>query len=642
MKTVRLHRAETSETFAEIVARRIERRAFLKGMAAVAPVLLADVQSLFAQEEAASPNFNAQTPDKLTFQPLAMTQADTVTVAPGYTSQVVIRWGDPLFPNAPAFDPAKQTAAAQARQFGFNCDFVGFFPFERDFRASSNEGLLVVNHEYTDGPTMFANYKAAEATKEQVDIELAAHGLTVVEIERSEIDGWRYRIDSGFNRRITGETPCAFTGPAAGNELLKVSYDPRGLRARGMLNNCSAGKTPWGTVLTCEENFNQYFANTSKLPDSDPRKAMHNRYGVTAGASERRWENHYSRFDVAKEPNEPFRFGWVVEIDPFNPLSIPKKRTALGRLKHEAATFAAAYDGRAVVYTGDDERFECMYKFISKGKFNRLLREENAKLLDEGTLYVARFKDDGTGEWLPLIGGQGALREMSQADVCIHTRTAAQLVGGTKMDRPEDIEINPVNGKVYAVMTNNTQRGTSGRPGTDKANPRAENKHGHIIEITEADNDPGSLQFRWEILMLCGDPTVEKDGTYFAGFDRRQVSALSCPDNITFDNQGNLWIATDGMPRNLKNNDSIYACPVEGPERGFVRQFLTGPSECEICGPEMTPNNETLFCAIQHPGEGGSIEKPLSRWPDGTSYPRPSVIAVTREDDGRTARVIGS
>ena len=227
MKTVRLHRAETSETFAEIVARRIERRAFLKGMAAVAPVLLADVQSLFAQEEAASPNFNAQTPDKLTFQPLAMTQADTVTVAPGYTSQVVIRWGDPLFPNAPAFDPAKQTAAAQARQFGFNCDFVGFFPFERDFRASSNEGLLVVNHEYTDGPTMFANYKAAEATKEQVDIELAAHGLTVVEIERSEIDGWRYRIDSGFNRRITGETPCAFVtlkADAAADEAAIIAW----------------------------------------------------------------------------------------------------------------------------------------------------------------------------------------------------------------------------------------------------------------------------------------------------------------------------------------------------------------------------------------------------------------------------------
>ncbi|MEW6733289.1 MAG: PhoX family phosphatase, partial [Acidobacteriota bacterium] len=499
--------------------------------------------------------------------------------------------------------------------------------------------LLAVNHEFTDPVMMFLDYTPGSPTERQVKTELAAQGVSIVEVVRSANGEWSYDITSRFNHRTTSDTEMEITGPAAGHPLLMVSDDPTGTKVRGTLNNCAAGKTPWGSLLTCEENFNQYFANLSSLASSDPRKAMHSRYGLTSGASERRWELFIKRFDIAKEPNEPFRFGWVVEIDPYNPNFVPKKRTALGRLKHEAATTTIAKSGQAVVYTGDDERFDYMYKFVSKGKFNRTNRQENFNLLDEGTLYVAKFNDDGSGEWLPLIAGQGPLASMSQAEILINTRAAADLVKATKMDRPEDIEINPINGKLYCVFTNNTRRGASGNPGIDKANPRANNRHGHIIELTEKDNDSAATSFNWEIFILCGDPANADDKAFFAGFDMTRVSAISSPDNIVFDKRGNLWIATDGQPGTFKKNDGIYAVPVAGDERGFLRQFLSAPVAAEICGPEFTPNNETLFCAIQHPGEGGKVAAPISTWPDGTTPARPSVVAIVKTSDG--SKVIG-
>ena len=378
------------------------------------------------------------------------------------------------------------------------------------------------------------------------------------------------------------------TGPAAGDDIMKVSYDQTGRLVRGMLNNCGGGTTPWGTVLTCEENFNQYFANRAGLADIDERKANHTRYGVGSnvtglpiGRSERGWELYHDRFDLTKDPNEPFRFCWVVEIDPYDPRFIPKKRTALGRLKHEAATTVVAHDGRIAVYTGDDERFEYMYKFVTSGKYDPRNRAANFNLLDEGTLYVAKFNDDGTGQWLSMVHGQGALLApafTSQADVLINTRFAADAVGGTKMDRPEDIETNPVNGKLYCAMTNNTNRGTGTNPPAEAANPRTGNRHGHIIELTEHGNDPTSLSFAWEIFLLCGTPAIQPvdspapilnaEATYFGGFDHSQVSPISSPDNIAFDRKGNLWIATDGQPTTFGMNDGVFAVPVEGEQRG--------------------------------------------------------------------------
>ena len=635
---------QAGEKFEEVLSRRLARRTFLKTGLTAAPLLIAGQALIISEGNAVTGAARAAAlnADGLRFQPITLNNLDVVTVPDGYTSEVVLRWGDPILPKAPEFNFLNQTPQAQSGQFGFNCDFLGFFPLPKSLASNPNSALLVVNHEFTTGENMFLGYVAGSPTRNQVDVELAAHGLAIVEIRRnpSAKPQWRYDRNSRFNRRITAETPIEITGPAAGDDLLKVSYDPTGRSVRGTLNNCGGGKTPWGTVLIAEENFNQYFANLNSLPDSDPRKAIHTRYGVTAGASERRWENFHSRFNVAIEPNEPFRFGWVLEIDPFDPAFVPKKRTALGRLKHEAATTVISQAGRAVVYTGDDERFDYMYKFVSDGIVDLSRREASFGLLDQGTLYAARFNDDGTGEWLPLIGGQGPLSHLSQAAVLINARGASDLVGATKMDRPEDLETNPVNGKLYAVFTNNTQRGTSGRPGVNPPNPRANNRHGHIIEITEDGNDAGSTTFRWEILLLCGDPDNAADGTFWAGFDPAQVSPISSPDNITFDSRGNLWIATDGQTGTFGKNDGIYAVPVEGSDRGFLRQFLSGVVGCETASLEFSSDNETLFVSIQHPGEGSSLQASSSTFPDGTIPPRPCVVAVTKISRG--PKTIGS
>ncbi len=334
---------------------------------------------------------------------------------------------------------------------------------------------------------------------------------------------------------------------------------------------------------------------------------------------------------MSREPNEPFRFGWVVEVDPYDPTFVPRKRTALGRFRHEGATVVVARDGRVVVYSGDDARFEYVYKFVSSKPYRPTDRDHNLTLLDEGTLYVAKFHPDGTGEWLPLVFGHGPLTPEngfhSQADVLLNTRGAADLLGATKMDRPEDIEASPVTGTVYVVCTNNTRRTASQ---VDPANPRPINRHGHVLELFEAGGDHAATHFRWQIFLLCGNP--RDPDTYFAGYPKEKVSPISCPDNIVFDRAGNLWIATDGQPRTLGYNDALHVVPVAGPERGRVRQFLSGPIGCEICGPEFTPDFRTLFVAIQHPGEGSPLAQTPSRWPDGVLPPRPSVVAVRHRE----------
>ena len=570
--------------------------------------------------------------DQISFDPISLNNEDKITVAAGYRADVLLRWGDPLFPGAPEFDFANQTAAAQARQFGYNCDFVHFFPLGA--KDSAKRGVLAVNHEYTNPELMFTGYNPKAPTKDQVDIQLAAHGLAFVEIELTS-GKWRPVRNSRYNRRITGETEMTLTGPAAGHELLRSTYDSTGRKVRGTLNNCGGGVTPWGTLLTAEENFDKYFANKGSLDASDGRKAIHNRYGFRDGNSEWRWENFHPRFDLSKDPNEPFRFGWVVEIDPYDAKFMPRKRTALGRLKHEAATVTVAPDKRVVVYTGDDERFDYVYKFISKRRLSPR-RDDNFTLLDEGTLYAAKFDVDsagsGTGQWLPLHAGQGPLAGWSAAMVLINTRGAADLIGATKMDRPEDIETNPATGKVYVVCTSNSLRGTPGQPGTDPANAIARNTHGHIIEIAEASNNPAATSFKWDIFMRCGDPARDEHNSYFAGCDKSKVSPVSCPDNIVFDRKGNLWIATDGQPGSLKKNDGIYAVPVQGPDRGYVRQFLSASVGAEVASLALTPDDKSLFASIQHPGEGSKNLEPTnlsSRWPDG-EFPRPSVVAVTK------------
>jgi secreted PhoX family phosphatase len=649
--------AGRGETFAEILARRVSRRGMLKGGTVASALVLSGPvlgRAAYAQgtpPALATPAVGA----KLAFEPIALDTGDEMVVPAGYRATPLLKWGDPLFADAPEFDPENQTAAAQAMQVGYNCDWIGFLPLEQG-SDSSDHGLLVVNHEYTIGELMFPGYASQgppeegseeptlvrNPTKELVDVELEAHGLSVVEIRRANGGAWEVVRDSEYNRRITATTEMEITGPAAGAALLKTSVDQDGTRVIGTLNNCAGGVTPWGTIVTGEENFQQYFGNLVALAEDDPVRVIHDRYGVEEETTDRRWEEFYDRFDVAMEPNEPFRFGWGVEIDPYDPQSIPKKRTALGRNKHEGHTSVVAPGGQVAVYSGDDERFEYAYKFVTEGTYNPDDRTANMDLLDAGTLYVARFNDDGGGEWLPLVHGENGLDEAagftSQADILINTRAAGDILGATKMDRPEDFETNPVNKKVYLALTNNNRRTLEE---TDRANPRPENLHGHIIEITEAGDDHAATTFGWEMFILCGDPA--QGSTYFAGFDTGEVSPLSAPDNVAFDLEGNLWISTDGMPRNLPGNDGLFAVPVEGEERGFVRQFFSSVPGAEVTGPVFTPDNTSLFVAVQHPGEGSDAiynsvyEEPGSRWPDGVGPPRPSVVVIQADDS--TARI---
>ncbi|MCC2592895.1 PhoX family phosphatase [Tessaracoccus sp. OS52] len=618
-----------NEYFADVVAKVVSRRGFLKAGAVVGAVAVGG--SVIAERVA--PSAFAAEP-ALDFEAIAPQTTDSVFVPEGWETEVVMRWGDKLFTDASEFDIMNQTAAAQATQFGYNCDFLGFFDLD------DNTELMMVNHEYTDEYIMFPDYVAGAPTEEQVNIGLAAHGLSVVAVAKEAGTGRLTPIlDHELNRRFTAQSEFELTGPAAGHELLQTSDDPTGTRVLGTLNNCAGGLTPWGTWLTAEENFNQYFANADQVTDEETVTRL-NRYGLRGGATERGWELFHTRFDIAQEPNEPNRFGWVVEVDPFDPDSTPKKRTALGRFKHEAGTAAIAADGRAVVYSGDDERFDYIYKFVSDAVADLDGgASANADLLDNGTLYVARFSGDsgtisdgempsdgafdGTGEWIPLVHGDESFVDgFTAAEVLLFTRLAADTVGATKMDRPEDVETNPVNGRVYIALTNNTNRTAEQ---VDEANPRSANKHGHVIELTEAGGDAGALTFGWNILLLAGDP--EDPGTYFGGFDKSQVSPISCPDNVTFDANGNLWISTDG--NKLGAHDGLYEVIVDGDNRGRVRQFLSVPIGAECCGPWVT--DQRVNVAIQHPGETdeATFDVQASHWPDGgDSAPRPSIVTV--------------
>jgi secreted PhoX family phosphatase len=598
-----------------------------------------------APTSAAEPPKPAAAPKGTAYAAVAPNTQDAITVPEGYEQDIVIRWGDPIIEGAPEFDFDNQTAAAAEQQFGFNCDFAGLLPMP----GQANSHLFVVNHEYTTEPFQFKGYDVEAVTEEQVKIGLANHGLSVVQV-KGEPGSGRLTMEFGkYNRRITGTTEFLVTGPAAGADLLKTSADPTGTKVSGTLNNCAGGITPWGTVLSGEENFNQYFANAELVADEKTAERL-KRYGIEGTDSQRRWERHDSRFDLLQEPNEANRFGWVVEIDPWDPASTPIKHTAMGRFTHEAATIHNTDDGTVVAYSGDDERFDYMYKFVSARKMQagggEAAMRHNLTLLDAGTLYVAKLSSpsdgeidgsgklpasgefDGTGEWLPLLttAEDGAATShvdgMSAQEVAIFTRLAGDAAGATKMDRPEDFEPNPATGRVYVALTNNTNRGKEGKAGPDTANPRVNNKNGQVLELID---DHAGTTFEWNLLLVCGDP-AEAD-TYFGGFDKSAVSPISCPDNLAFDPHGNMWISTDGNA--LGSNDGLFSVVLDGPNRGETKQFLTVPHGAETCGP-IVNENRVIVC-VQHPGEldDASADNPASHWPDGgETQPRPSVVVA--------------
>ena len=631
----------SNQPLLELARARMSRRTALKGFVTTA-VVGAFGGTLTSRVALAASSFG--------FESLAQTITEDMQVAPGYSAKVLIRWGDPVLPDAPAFDPMNQSAEAQVRQFGYNNDFVGYFPLPRG-SDSSEHGLLHVNHEYTNHELMFpgwtkpgADSDAIEAaslaaqTPEQSAVEMMAHGGSVIEVIK-ENGQWRVVPDSQYARRITADTEMTVAGPAAGHDLLKTSADPSGTKVLGTINNCAGGKTPWGTVLMAEENSNGYFGG--EPPADSPLAEMYGRYGVPGGWYA--WHRSIDRFDLGKEPNEPHRFGWIVEYDPYDPSSTPVKRTALGRFKHEGATTIVNKDGRLVVYSGDDERFDYIYRYVSTGTYDPAAGNANGVLLDDGTLYVARFDEDKL-TWLPLVQGEGPLTAEngfpSQAEVVVFARKAADLVGATPLDRPEDVEPNPVNGRIYANLTNNTKRKAEQ---VDGPNPRAENAHGQILELVPpgegADADHAATEFGWNMLILAGDPAKDGSG---ASYGEGSEAWFSSPDGLAIDPEGRLWISSDQGGAQAKNAipDGMYCCDVDGPGRAVVKFFFATPKGAEMAGPEFTPDGRTLFVAPQHPGEAdgfvSTFEKPDTRWPDFADDmpPRPSIVAITKDDGG--------
>ncbi len=647
--------------FRDIASTAMKRRTVLAGAAAGAAAIAIGTVVGDAAPASAAPAGAAKSTwfgRGFRFTPIAPVPAETdaFTVPDGFQWAPVIRWGDPLFSGDDAFDPATMTAEIQARQFGYNNDYLDIIGTDWSGRSAN----LVANHEYTNEDIMFPPSEDAAVLDERRRIGMMAHGMSVVELSRSRWrEPWTYKVGARNNRRITASTPFAFSGPAAGSASLKTVADPAGTTPLGTLGNCAGGTTPWGTVLSGEENFNGYFRSAGT-------SAADLRYGLTDEETGRGWEKVDPRFD-ARTPgyeNEPNRFGWIVEVDPQAPNEPPVKHTALGRFKHEGANVIVGRTRHVAAYMGDDERFDYLYKFVSYDRFLPIpgswARSRNKKLLTRGSLYVAKFAGDspaaeidgsgklpadsafdGTGTWIPLvIDGVSQVAGFTAEQALVSTRLAADAVGATKMDRCEDVEPSRRTGKIYVACTNNSDRGKPGKEGPTEMNPRVSNRDGHIVEITEDHGDATATTFTWNLLLVCGDP-AQNASTYFAGFPVDKVSPISCPDNVAFDSRGNLWISTDGAPSTIGYNDGLFKVTLDGPERGKVEQFLAVPRDAETCGPVIHDEQGMIFVAVQHPGEEGSWEAPNSLFPDyapvGTladgkwGGPRPSVVQVTQK-----------
>ena len=565
---------------------------------------------------------------------------DEVVVPEGYRAEVFYRWGDPVS-DGPVFNmDASNSAAEQALQAGMHHDAIHFYSLPAD-SANSDHGLLVMNHEYLDLDVIHTDGSHTHApetyTADKVAKEQNAHGVSLIEVKRDN-GQWQIVRPSKYARRLTANSEMQISGPAAGHDLLKTHADPEGKNVLGTLNNCANGKTPWGTYLTCEENFHYYFVFDPKHPRDAETERRWKRYKL--GFSYYGWQQFDSRFDLDKEPNEANRFGWVVEFDPYDPQSIPVKRTALGRFAHENVAIKVAADNRIACYSGDDARFEYIYKFVTRDSWDGTPGAHHGKLLDEGVLFVARFDDEGIGVWLPLIYGQNGLIPENgfsdQGDVLIHARAAADQLGATKMDRPEWITVHPETGEVFVSLTNNSERSE-----TNPANPRQPNLYGHLLRFNEV--DATSTEFTWEVFVLAGG---EEHGATING------DIFANPDGLMIDQRGLLWVQTDissskmneGEFAQFGNNQMLAV----NPATGETRRFLTGPVGCEVTGVTITPDMKTMWVNIQHPGEmpavlekRGIVKSPqnpsaASNWPDHlpNGRPRSATVLITKEDGG--------
>jgi secreted PhoX family phosphatase len=634
---------------ADLIEARVSRRAVLGGGLAAAvgffgggllPPAVAGAGPAAAAASARRPR--AKT--RLGFTEVPPSSADTVVVPDGYVAEVLVPWGTPLFANSPAWAPdASNTAADQALQVGFNHDGMHLFPLGEG-PERNRRGLLVINHEYTDASQIYTAAQGEAITpdaagREKVAKALAGHGVTVVEVRRRADGSWEHVQGSPYNRRLTGTTPMAFSGPVgADHAMLQAEL---GGAPMGTLNNCAHGFTPWGTYLIAEENWNGYFGTNDA---GWARDALQARYGVSAGGFGYAWHNAEPRFDVAVNGKELNRFGWVVEVDPFDPGSTPVKRTALGRIKHEGAT-VVEQNGRAVVYSGDDENGDYLYKFVSAEPW-RQARARGRSPLDEGTLHVARFADDGSGTWLPLVHGTGPLTVADgwadQADVLIRTRMAADVLGATRLHRPEWVAADQRTGDVFVTLTNGSTNNSAA-----VNSGRTQNPYGHIVRFREVGNANHPTAFTWDVFLFAGDPAYP---ALSGGRVPADQPIFGSPDGIWVDPDGLVWIQTDISNSSQNRADRGYdgignnQMLVADPATGEVKRFLTGPRGCEVTGVITTPDQTAMFVNIQHPGEATTAwglpttDDPaaVSSWPDPSAgRPRPATVVIRRLDGGK-------
>ena len=541
--------------------------------------------------------------DDIDFEPVPndQTTGPEPTISSDYTYDVLIPWGEPLQPNGPEFSWPQTSAEDQENQIGIGHDGMWYF------ESGSRNGILCINHEFGRTPHVLG--KDEPESLEEVRIMQAAHGVSVVKIRRRGNGNWE-RTRSNKNRRITVNTPVEFSGPVAGSSLLETKA---GNAPAGTVNNCANGYTPWGTYLTCEENFNGYFGATGAWTATPAQE----RYGFSEEGFGYAWHKFDERFDLSDEAyaNEENRFGWIVEIDPDDPKAAPIKRTAMGRVKHEGCALTVGRGNRVVGYMGDDERFDYIYKFVSSDDYHEM-RKQGVSPLDDGKLYVARFNDDGTGDWLELTIDDPALASIfsSQAEVLTYARLAADALGATPMDRPEWTTVGP-GGEVFCTLTNNTRR-----EAPNAANPIVNNEYGHIIKWTDSDYHVGS-RFLWDII-------IEARTT--AGTDY----AFGSPDGLWADPDGRVFIQTDGdQPEGATNNQMLVTNT-----DGVVKRLLSGVTDDEITGIAVTSDRKTMFVNLQHPGNG---DPALTNFPaptDGKTVPRDVTLAIRRKDGG----IVGS
>jgi uncharacterized protein len=546
----------------DLIHKRISRRGALKGLAfftAGAILPGAFFNNGFARTGDAAAT--GKTSPGVFFEPIPPSSADEFILAEGFDYKIIRQWGDMI---------------SDTEIFGYNNDYVVYLPIDvLEGGNNSDDGILFVNNEYTH-PVFVSGYNHDDyqakkpKTKEQIVAEKKSVGVSIFRVKKGA-NGWEFVNDSKYNNRIDATVPVILSGKAAGTPEMHNSYE-----AIGTLANCSGGLTPWGTVLSGEENFQDC------MPGG------------------------WYKWDGYGEELIPEHYGWILEVDPFDKTKPAKKRTSMGRFHHENVCIGIAKDGRVAAYMGDDDTNECVYKFVSSNKFDPSNREANMDILDDGDLYVADFVNN---KWQLLdFEKREELKKdfKSQADVLINCDKSSKLVGGTESNRPEDIEIHPVDGSVYIAFTNNSKK---------------KDYHGSIVRIIEAGDDHAAEYFTWEVFAT---------GSVESGF--------SCPDNLCFDSEGNLWVLSDmsGSKMNkgdyepFKNN-SLFFIPTQGENKGKAFRFASAPTDAEMCGGNFTLDEKTMFISIQHPGEQTDyIEKPTSRWPNGgNDIPRPAVIAIT-------------